>query len=209
MDYTGPMLSSKQMSGQTPVVVTKAGFVLCGGLSRRMGQDKALLPLNGATLVQHMAQIVKAATGSATLVGPPERYRHLGYPVIADPQPDSGPLAGLVALLAATTAELNLVVPCDMPSLDAHFLRALLETALAHPDHQAAVPLGPNGQHPLSAVYRKNAYAPLAAALAADQRKVRDAIKALKVKEVPGTAAQLANVNTPGDWLRLAESTHA
>ena len=183
---------------------TQAGFVLCGGLSRRMGQDKALLRLNGSTLVQHMARLVETATGSATLVGPPERYAHLGYPVIHDPQPDSGPLAGLVALLAVTTAELNLVVPCDMPGLEASFLQALLETARAFPGHQAVVPLGPNGQHPLSAVYRKSAYPALAAALAADQRKVRDAIKALKVKEVPSTIGQLANVNTPYDWVRFA-----
>lgn len=184
---------------------TTAGFVLCGGLSRRMGRDKALLPFRGSTLVEHMAQLVETATGSATLVGEPDRYRHLGYTLLADPQPDSGPLAGLVALLAATKAELNLVVPCDMPGLELGFVLQLIETARQHPDHDAVVPLAPSGQAPLSAVYRKGAYAALAAALAADQRKVRDALKRLKIKEVPSTAEQLANLNTPGEWVRFAE----
>lgn len=188
---------------------TMAGFVLCGGQSRRMGQDKALLPFRGTTLVEHMAKLVQTATGSATLVGEPGRYAELGLPVLADPQPDSGPLAGLVALLAATEAELNLVVPCDMPGLELGFVLHLLDLAREHSDHQLVIPTGPSGQAPLSAVYRKSAHAALAAALAADQRKVRDAIKALKIKEVPSTAEQLANVNTPGDWLRLAHPPEA
>ena len=63
---------------------SRAGFVLAGGRSSRMGRDKALLPLDGHTLVDHIAGLVQRAAGNVTLIGPPERYATLGYPVIPD-----------------------------------------------------------------------------------------------------------------------------
>jgi molybdopterin-guanine dinucleotide biosynthesis protein A len=46
-----------------------SGFVLAGGGSTRMGQNKALLPSRGITLGEHVAGIVREAAGSATLIG--------------------------------------------------------------------------------------------------------------------------------------------
>jgi molybdenum cofactor guanylyltransferase len=62
-----------------------AAFVLAGGASRRMGRDKALLELNGVPMVVRMARLVGPNVASVTLIGPPERYAHLGLHVVADP----------------------------------------------------------------------------------------------------------------------------
>ncbi len=75
------------------------GFVLTGGQSARMGRDKALLPLHGRTLVEHVAAEVKDACGSVTLVGAPERYQQLGLPCLSERYPLCGPLSGLEAAL--------------------------------------------------------------------------------------------------------------
>ena len=61
--------------------------MLAGGESSRMGRDKALLPFHGGVLAGHVAATVAAAAGSAILIGNPEKYGHLGYPVIPDRSP--------------------------------------------------------------------------------------------------------------------------
>src|SRR6058998_1400393 len=96
---------------------SRAGFVLVGGRSSRMGRDKACLPLQGRTLLEHVAAAVAAAAGSVTLVGSPERYQNLGFRVIADSLPGCGPLGGIHTALGASPADWNLIVACDMPGI--------------------------------------------------------------------------------------------
>ncbi len=91
-----------------------------------MGRDKALLPYRGVTLAAHIASIVQQAAGSATLVGNPDLYGHLGIPMIADLYPGEGPLGGLITVLKNSQADWNLVLACDLPSLTVPFLESLL-----------------------------------------------------------------------------------
>ena len=45
------------------------GFVLVGGLSRRMGRDKALLPLGGVPMALLQARKLERVCGRAAFVG--------------------------------------------------------------------------------------------------------------------------------------------
>src|SRR4051794_11037884 len=99
-----------------------AGFVLVGGHSSRMGCDKALLPLKSGLLIQEVTAKVTAAAGTVALVGEPERYRDLGLDCLPDLRSGMGPLAGIEAALESGRGELNLIVACDMPSLDTDWL---------------------------------------------------------------------------------------
>ncbi|MBY0502972.1 MAG: molybdenum cofactor guanylyltransferase [Bryobacteraceae bacterium] len=171
------------------------GFVLCGGQSVRMGQDKALLPLNGVPLVVHIAGLVRAATGSATLVGSRERYGNLGWPLVEDDPPGDGPLGGIIAALRATRGEKALIVACDMPWLTADSLRALAGTDFATDALVAA------GNHPLCAIYRKRCLPVLEQALREGDRKVRRVLERLSVEEWPVDDPRwVANANTPAEW---------
>src|SRR5205807_1875209 len=111
--------------------IARAGFVLVGGNSSRMGQDKACLPFQGKTLLEHVAAAVAEAAGSVTLVGAPERYQSLGFPIIADSRPGAGPLAGIHTALSISHADWNMIVACDMPGISAPFLKSLLAAAAA------------------------------------------------------------------------------
>ena len=74
-----------------------------------MGRDKALLPYGSTTLAQHAAERVLAVAGSVTLVGDPAKYRHLGYPVLSDLVPGSGPIGGYYTALSSSSSEWSLV----------------------------------------------------------------------------------------------------
>lgn len=47
---------------------SRAGFVLAGGRSSRMGQDKALLPWKGSTLIQSVLREVFNAVRNVSLI---------------------------------------------------------------------------------------------------------------------------------------------
>jgi molybdopterin-guanine dinucleotide biosynthesis protein A len=177
-----------------------AGFVLTGGRSSRMGRDKALLPIEGALLVERTAERVRAAAGTVTLIGASGRYAHLGLPVLADLVEDCGPICGLHTALKATRADWNLVVACDMPSLTAGFLSDLLAAA----QQLGCVCLAPQtgtGLHPLCAVYHRRSLDTVEFAIEHKRFKMHDLLKSLGAVSWPvADASLLENVNTPLEW---------
>ena len=166
-----------------------------------MGRDKALLPFRGGALAGHVAATVAAAAGSCTLIGDPEKYGHLGYPVLPDRTQGAGPVGGIESALSYTAAEWNLVLACDMPALSAEVLRGLLDAA-ERAGADVLLPAGPSGHpEPLSAVYHRRCRATLRRALEGGIRKVTDALAGLQVARwTVDDAACFENLNTPEDW---------
>jgi molybdopterin-guanine dinucleotide biosynthesis protein A len=106
------------------------GFVLAGGRSTRMGQDKALLQLAGRPLLDLALDKLRAlplAAAPRIAAARSDLSSHAG--VIADLHPGCGPLSGIEAALAASTQPLNVFLPVDTPLLPAHFLLWMLERA--------------------------------------------------------------------------------
>ena len=185
---------------------SRAGFILVGGASTRMGRDKALLEFQGTTLVARIAECVRAVAGNITLVGPPERYRDLGYTVIADRTPGLGPLGGVSTALQVTRAEWNLMVACDMPLVTAVLLEELFADAESGPSTaDCIVPESASAQatriDPLCAVYHRRCAAAARRALDRKIFKMHDFVSTLRLRKHTLTdPAPLANINTPSEW---------
>jgi molybdenum cofactor guanylyltransferase len=186
-----------------------AGFILAGGKSSRMGSNKAFLAYSGRTLLSRTAEAVAAAAGSVTLIGDPGIYNGLGFAVIPDRVPESGPLAGIEAALTATRAAWNLIVACDMPGMEPEFLAGLREAAERLPQgFDCVVPITRDLRiHPLCAAYRRRCLEPVRSALTRGERKVTAVVESLRVHRWP--VEQLQNVNTPLEWSRFLESQPA
>lgn len=179
-----------------------AGYVLAGGGSRRMGTDKALLPYRGATLIESVADAVREATGSITIVGSPEKYQALGLRVIPDSRPDCGPLAGIETALMDARENWVLIAACDMPGATGAFFRDLLDAI--QPGFDAVLPRTPDGRlHPLAAAYHCSAAGVIGPALDRGVRKVLDALKQLNMKHF--SVSDLANANTPEEWSAMVD----
>jgi len=182
-----------------------AGFVLAGGASRRMGQDKALLAYAGQTLVQSVAREVLKAAGSVALLGDPERYGDLGLHVVPDIIPGRGPMSGLHAALGSTDAEWVLLAACDLPNVEAAFLRVLIDRATVT-NAKCVAARSDSGLEPLCAVYHRSTRTEVELALLEGRLRMRDLAARLGATGVDAEARLVRNVNTEDDWrLHLTE----
>lgn len=98
-----------------------SGYVLAGGKSSRMGQDKALLELASKPLVLRAVEKLRQVCAEVSILG--NREELVAYaPVIRDLHEGCGPLGGIEAALAHTTKTWNLFMAVDMPFLPVGFL---------------------------------------------------------------------------------------
>jgi molybdenum cofactor guanylyltransferase len=183
--------------------MTQTGFVLAGGASSRMGRDKAFLPYQGTTLIDHIARAVREAAGNVAIVGEPERFSHLGCRVFPDKSPGLGPLGGLFTALSVTETDWNLVVACDMPGITPEALRILLKRAGISRNECVAGALPGGSVEPLCAVYHRRCLPVVARAIKDKQLKMFDLLAELAVDAQPLAAVALANANTPAEWAEL------
>jgi molybdopterin-guanine dinucleotide biosynthesis protein A len=105
--------------------MTKLGaIILCGGASRRMGRDKAVLDWDGARAVDRVAALARAVGADALVTAGAD----LGLPWVPDEQALAGPVGGVLAGARALGAERLLVLAVDAPTLTAEDLAPLLAT---------------------------------------------------------------------------------
>jgi len=184
-----------------------AGFVLAGGASSRMGRNKAFLTLGDRTFIETVAFAVSEAAGNVTIVGPPEIYRHLGFPVIPDRTTGAGPLAGIETALSHSPADWNLLVACDMPRVTPDLLRRILAEAERHPDAGCILPdRGGGFVEPLCAAYHKRVLPAVSRSLAARILKITDAMAGQPIHYLHITDDWgFQNINTPDEWRMAGE----
>src|SRR6185295_525693 len=125
-------------------------FILAGGVSSRMGSDKAQLLIAEQTLIQRIANTLFEVCDSVTVVG-----REVDNPRLkaaSDVYPKWGALGGLHAALNACASEWAFVIACDLPFVSAEMIKRL---ANLREDFDAVVPIQPDGRaQPLSSLYR-------------------------------------------------------
>jgi len=112
--------------------VEAAGFVLAGGQSSRMGTEKSLVDFDGRPLIAHAIGILATAGLRVFLAGARAEARSRLEPyalVIPDVDPGLGPLGGICAALAFTTAAYGVFLPIDVPLLPSSLVGYLLRRA--------------------------------------------------------------------------------
>jgi molybdopterin-guanine dinucleotide biosynthesis protein A len=161
-----------------------AGLVLCGGVGRRMGRDKAMVRFEGTPLVIHAARLLERVAAPVFLAsGTPGRLGGLGYPEVVDEVAGAGPLAGIAGGLAASPHDLLAVVAVDLPFASPAVFDLL--ATLRHAE-DAVVPIGPHGPEPLHAIYATSALPLVRRELEAGRLAVRGALRGLRVRYVSG-----------------------
>jgi molybdopterin-guanine dinucleotide biosynthesis protein A len=155
--------------------------VLAGGASRRMGRDKARLVYAGHRLVDGVATRMATVAERVWIACGP---RSLGRPdEIPDAPGCTGPLAGIVAALGRTDADLLGIVPVDAPDTPPAVL-ARLAVLCAAEGRAAAVVTADGHLQALHAVVARAATPAVTARVAAGERSPRRLLAWLDARRV-------------------------
>jgi molybdopterin-guanine dinucleotide biosynthesis protein A len=185
--------------------------ILTGGLSRRMGRDKATLPYRNGTLLSHMIALYTGAFDAvAVSADRAGRFSCAGALELADLYPGQGPLAGLHAAFSQTEAETVFLTGVDLPFGGPGPARALVE---AGADYDACFLRRENGHgniEPLFGAYRRSCLPALETCLSRGDNSFRRFSSLVKTRvmtqsELPGWDWDhiLTNINRPEEYDRI------
>lgn len=189
---------------------SKAVAILAGGQSRRMGQDKATLPLGGKPIIQHVIQRVRALNVPVVLiVREPGQHAEVDLTTHADIYPGQGAVGGIYTALKRTGVDNVLVTACDMPLLNVRLLSWMMGQASG--DGDAVVPYVLGRWQPLLAVYHASALNVLEASLHEQDLRMRHVLTRLNVQTLPESELiafdpqllSFHNANTPEDYEQI------
>jgi molybdenum cofactor guanylyltransferase len=170
------------------------GVVLAGGKSTRMGQDKALLMLNGKHFIRHVAEVLQAVFPEVIVSSNTAVYDFLALPVARDVYPECGPLGGIHAALGSVKTPYIFTAPCDTPLLIPAIVERLLAEAM--PDLITIASTADRFQ-PLVGVYPKGCRSAMSDFLVSGERKVKDFLDTATYRTVrlEAWAERLQNIN--------------
>lgn len=183
--------------------------ILAGGASRRMGTCKALLKINGETMLSRILRQLSEFDRVLLSTGDPTLGEGLSVECTADLYPGMGPLAGLHAAFCAVDSEALLVLPCDLP----FFTKQAAEYLLDHipEDADALVCMDSTGRiHPLCGIYRRSVLPALEARLKAGELRVMSFLYSLNWKGLQDAEILpdklFINVNSPEIYREITEA---
>lgn len=194
---------------QTPASVV----ILAGGRSRRLGRDKALLTLDGRSILARTVEAAREIADDVIVVG----RDHLpndspSARILPDRDPFPGPLEALVTGLVAARHPCVMALSCDLPFVRAELLLYLLDLL---GDADAAVPVIGGHVQPLHAVYARD---PVADAAETSLRHGRSSLAAVletlnvrwvaekELRPLDPDLRSFMDVDTVEQWRQVIES---
>lgn len=175
-----------------------------------MGRDKALLAIQGQTLLERVVALFEEVFDAIIMVrnsndwAGNDRVR-----VAADLIPNKGSLGGIYSGLTLAPSHHAFFAACDMPFLNKALIHYLMGKA---PGFDVVVPVLHTGYQPLHAVYSKNCLPHIQALLTRDELKITNFFQGVAVRPVEEEEIlpfdpdlrSFFNINTAAD-LDLAE----
>jgi molybdopterin-guanine dinucleotide biosynthesis protein A len=193
------------------------GVILAGGMSRRLGRNKALELVGGQRLIERVIERVGSVVDRVlVVVNDDQRARELKLPghveTAVDEYPDTGSLGGIYTGLAAGSTPWILVVGCDMPFLNKNLMRHLLNN---RHDADVVVPMLDGRPEPTHAAYSKVCLPHIQRKIQSNRLKISGFFDDVTVNSIPQDEVErldperlsFFNVNTQDDLdkaLRLA-----
>lgn len=184
-------------------------LILAGGTSRRMGQDKAFVQVEGVRLLDYVYGTCRELFSEIIIVtNQPHQFIEYQTPVVTDEIPGTGSLGGLYTGLKQASNDHSFCVGCDMPFLKPELIAYLIEKRLKS---DVVIPRTEAGLEPLHAVYSKHCIKPIKKFIARGDLKIPNFFPEVRVryceeeeiKRIDPALISFMNVNTKKDLFQI------
>jgi len=140
------------------------GVVLCGGLSKRMGSDKGLLPLGDTIWAKYGAAKLTALNIPVVFsINPTQQDAYAHYistdKLVVDSTHISGPLNGLLSVHKKFPEQHLLLLACDMLEMDTATITQVMAVYQQQPGYDFYVYQDAEYAQPFCGIYTSNALA--------------------------------------------------
>ena len=178
--------------------------ILAGGKSSRMGTNKALVKLNGQTLIKRLVEKVDDSIAKPIIItNTPEDFTFLKLPSFPDVIKNIGPLGGIYTALKYCNTTHCLIIACDLPFLTKEIIKLLCEQG---PNYDVLAIDAGNSVEPLCAVYSKNCLPKIKKQIDSGNFRVTDFYSSVKIRVISANHINqishpnmFFNINTPED----------
>ncbi len=186
------------------------GYVLAGGHSRRMGVDKAFLPISSQSAVEHQCQLLQEMCLDGVFIVGRNRELFASYPWVhlEDQGGGQGPLDGIATALNHAQDGIAFVLAVDLFMVTKDDVKALY-VAMSHSEDDLVYAYSTTDTHievnqPLCSAWRVSRTLDIVnRSVVAGERKVSDVVQYLRTKRVLVPLSHLANFNSPEDFSEL------
>lgn len=183
---------------------------MAGGQSRRMGTDKAFVPLLGRPMIEHVLERVADLGQAETFIvtNMPDRYRIFGLPLYTDVIPGAGSLGGIYSALTYAQTPRALVIACDLPLASPALIRLLLACATdSDGPYDAVVPRFESTPQGLYALYAQSARDAIARFITEKRYRIWELLQEVRTRyvdepeyaHIDQDGRTFRNINTPED----------
>ncbi len=183
-------------------------FLLAGGLSSRMGEDKGLMPWQDTTMAGRVIDTLRQCFEDIVILSNDGAYWRFGLPLIPDLVKGMGPAGGILTGLRNSQTALNFFIACDMPLITPEVISFILKNSKAG---MITVPLMDNRKQPLCAVYPSSITDEWERQTAMGIIKMHELLdyfntRLLKLDGFPAGHLAFANINTKSEYNQLNET---
>ncbi len=197
----------------------KSSIILCGGQSRRMGQDKGSMLINNKPMIKYILSTLNNEIDEAIIVlNDSERIskyskfinpQDYSYNVkfIEDKIKNKGPISGILTGLENISGDYAIVFPCDSP----YVTKNTIQTLFSEIDNtsQAIVPYHDDEDklktsEPLHSIYNKNIIPVITDLISKDSLHIKGVIEKIDTKFIlidnkKIEKKEFRNLNRPSD----------
>jgi molybdenum cofactor guanylyltransferase len=148
-------------------------FILAGGKSLRMGEDKGLALLNGSPMIASIIKTLQSIPLEVKLITENPDYTQFCLPLYKDTIKNKGPMGGLMTALEQTSVAYVLLMGCDMPFISIKAINHLIDNSI---ENKITVAETNGFINPLLAIYPKSILPELKVYLEYERLKMQDFI---------------------------------